>query len=86
MNFAFTVGDLTKKSPFNLQGCDARSKFAHRFRLVGSSGNKEVKQPRREGHKFAYLTMKNSRFARFACAFFIFGHLAPVLVLFHDLK
>ena len=35
-------------------------------------------QPRRqrqqERHKFAYLTVKNNRFARFARAFFIFGH------------
>ena len=37
---------------------------------------RELKQPRRrrqqEPHKFAYLTMKNSIFARFARAFFIF--------------
>ena len=36
----------------------------------------KLKQPRRrqqqEPHKFAYLTMKNSIFARFARAFFIF--------------
>ena len=46
---------------------------------------RELKQPRRrrqqERHKFAYLTMKNSTFARFARAFFIFGHLADVLDL-----
>ena len=46
---------------------------------------RELKQPRRrrqpERHKFAYLTMKNSTFARFACAFFIYGHLADVLDL-----
>ena len=38
--------------------------------------NRELKQPRRrrqqKPHKFAYLTMKNSIFARFARAFFIF--------------
>ena len=37
---------------------------------------KELKQPRRrrqqKPHKFAYLTMKNSIFACFASAFFIF--------------
>ena len=37
---------------------------------------RELKQPRRQrkrkSHKFAYLTMKNSIFARFARAFFIF--------------
>ena len=42
-------------------------------------------QPRRrrqeERHKFAYLKVKNNRFARFARAFFIFGHFADVLVL-----
>ena len=38
--------------------------------------NRELKQPRRQRkrkpHKCAYLTMKNSIFARFARAFFIF--------------
>ena len=47
--------------------------------------SRELKQPRRrrqqERHNFAYLTMKNSTFARFARAFFIFGHLADVLDL-----
>ena len=47
--------------------------------------NRELKQPRRrqqqERHKFAYLTMKNSIFARFARAYFIFWHFADVLVL-----
>ena len=46
--------------------------------------NRELKQPRRrqqERHKFSYLIMKNSTFARFARAFFIFGHLADVLDL-----
>ena len=37
---------------------------------------RELKQPRRrrqqKPHKFAYLTMKNSIFARFARAYFIF--------------
>ena len=46
----------------------------------------EFKEPRRrqqqERHKFAYLTMKNNSFARFARAFFIFGHFEDVLVLY----
>ena len=46
---------------------------------------RELKQPRRrrqeKPHKFAYLTMKNSIFARFARAFFIFWHFEDVLVL-----
>ena len=46
---------------------------------------REFTQPRQqwqqERHKFAYLTVKNNRFARFARAFFIFGHSADVLVL-----
>ena len=45
----------------------------------------ELKQPRRrqqqKSHKFAYLTMKNSIFARFARAYFIFWHFEDVLVL-----
>ena len=47
--------------------------------------SRELKQPRRQRkrkpHKFAYLTMKNSTFARFARAFFIFWHFEDVLVL-----
>ena len=47
--------------------------------------NRELKQPRRwqqhKPHKFAYLTTKNSIFARFARAFFIFWHFADVRVL-----
>ena len=47
--------------------------------------NRELKQPRRrrqqKPHKFAYLTMKNNSFARFARAFFIFWHFRDVLVL-----
>ena len=47
--------------------------------------NRELKQPRRrrqqKPHKFAYLTMKISIFARFARAFFIFWHFEDVLVL-----
>ena len=52
---------------------------------IWKPGFRELKQPRRpqqqERHKFAYLTMKNNSFAHFARAFFIFGHLADVLVL-----
>ena len=44
-----------------------------------------LKQPRRrlqqKPHKFAYLTMKNSIFARFARALFIFWHFVDVFVL-----
>ena len=32
-------------------------------------------------HKFAYLTMKNNSIARFARAFFMFGHFVEVIVL-----
>ena len=46
---------------------------------------RELKQPRRrqqqKRHKFAYLTMKNSIFARFARAFFLFCHFVDVLVV-----
>ena len=47
-----------------------------------SNDSRELNQPRRrrqqDRHKFAYLTMKNSSFAR---ALFIFGHFEDVLVL-----
>ena len=46
---------------------------------------RELKQPRlrrqQKPHKFAYLTMKKSVFARFARAFSIFWHFVDVLVL-----
>ena len=46
---------------------------------------RELKQPRRrrqqKPHKFAYLTMKYSIFARFTRAFFIFWHFVDFLVL-----
>ena len=56
-------------------------------------GSRELKQPRRrrqqESQKFAYLTVKNNNFTRFARAFFSFAraffsfaHLVDVLVLF----
>ena len=52
---------------------------------VESWRNRELKQPRRrrqqKPYKFAYLTMKNSIFARFTRSFFIFWHFEDVLVL-----
>ena len=74
--------EVCKTIVFHYQIC----KFATFF-LPSSSWllNRELKQPRRrrqqERHNFAYLTMKNSTFARFARAVFIFGHLADVLDL-----
>ena len=54
--------------------------FAH-----STNHTRELKQPWRrpqqKRHKFAYLTMKNNSFARFARAFLIFVHFADVLVL-----
>ena len=50
-----------------------------------TSSNRELKQPRRrrqqKPHKFAYLTMKDIIFPRFARAVFIFWHFVDVLVL-----
>ena len=50
--------------------------FSPKFRFRRAADNRELKQLRRrqqqERHKFAYLTMKNSIFARFARAVFIF--------------
>ena len=68
--------------------CKSRSSgddFSPKFRFRRAADNRELKQLRRrrqqERHKFAYLTMKNSIFARFARAFFIFWHFEDVLVL-----
>ena len=66
---------------------DGRCKYGRRevwreWRPFGVKN--EIKQPRRrrqqKPHKFAYLTMKNSIFGRFARAFFFFWHF-DVLVL-----
>ena len=55
------------------------------FTLPRPQLNRELKQPRRRRqqnpHKFAYLTIENSIFARFARAYFIFWHFEDVLVL-----
>ena len=47
------------------------------FEKIARRFIRELKQPRRrrrqqKPHKFAYLTMKNSNFARYARAFFTF--------------
>ena len=66
---------------FDNCACALVQTISLRFRAI----NRELKQPGRrrqqERHKFAYLTMKNSTFARSERAFFIFGHLADVLDL-----
>ena len=51
--------------------------FAFTIRELTQPGRRRQQKP----HKFAYLTMKNSIFARFARAFFIFWHFVDVLVL-----
>ena len=48
--------------------------------ILGSLSNHDD-DGNKKTHKFAYLTMKNSIFARFARAFFIFWHFEDVLVL-----
>ena len=65
---------------------DQRLVFSGTYVYVAKpANNREFTQPRRrrqqERHKFAYLTVKDNRFARFARAVFIFGHSADVLVL-----
>ena len=48
--------------------------------IVGSLSNHDD-AGNKKPHKFAYLTVKNSIFARFARAYLIFWHFADVLVL-----
>ena len=74
-------------------GCvkDCRTNFTTFSAMTTQSNNRELKQPRRrrqqKPHKFAYLTMKNSIFARFARAFFIFWHFEDVNSRsFYDVK
>ena len=65
-------------SAVQLTNCPPRPKFVNREPLPYV--RKKGRRPQ-ERQKFAYLTMKNKRFARFARAFFIFGHFADVVVL-----
>ena len=62
-----------------------RCRWRCRRQILSSLVPTELKQPRRRRlqkvHKFAYLTMKTSIFARFARAFFILWHFEDVLVL-----
>ena len=63
--------------------CELINNYSMKPRWIRDS--RELTQPRRrrqqKRHKFAYLTVKNNSFARFARAVFIFGHVADVLVL-----
>ena len=82
-----------KKEGLNIRSAIAVSYyFCYRTRcclrsVLPGCNNRKLKQPVRrrqqKPHKFAYLTMKNSIFARFARAcFFFFWHFVDVLVLF----
>ena len=76
-------------NPTNCFGSTFKSKYKAKFLFSQLLRVRwlirELKQPRRRRqqrpHKFAYLTMKNSNFARFARAFFIFWHFEDFLVL-----
>ena len=76
------------------QACSRCGKHSSTVPCPSPSWNcviRELKQPpprrQQERHEFAYLTMKNNRFASFARAFFIFGHFADVLVLsWHEMS
>ena len=72
------------KSASSAKNLTKDCKFAGKS-FTSNKNNRELKKPRRRRqqspHKFAYLTLKNSIFARFARAFFIFWHFEDVLVL-----
>jgi len=59
--------------------------FYFSSKIEKNKGDRDFKQPRRrrqqKPYKFAYLTMENSIFARFARAFFTFLHFEDFLVL-----
>ena len=70
-DYTATVCSLTKHSP------SVGLSFKQLLKSTEPGAvSRELKQPRRQRqkdpHKFAYLTMKNKSFARFARAFFIF--------------
>ena len=76
-----TLGSLSKHDGEGSENVIWKCNFA----FLQSIFKRELKQPRRrrqqKPHKFAYLKMKNSIFARFGRAFFIFWHFEDVLVL-----
>ena len=80
---AGTVSLRPKISPF--YRCTDSLRQNLRRQLLSNRSIRELRQPRRrrqqKPHKFAYLTMKNRIFARFARAFFSFWHFEDVLVL-----
>ena len=80
---AFIDCIFSNRTAIHLSVTNERKKNKQHRRAV--QHNRELKQPLRrpqqERYKFAYLTMRNNSFGRFARAFFIFGHLADVLVL-----
>ena len=64
---------LILKNILNNDSVELKTNFALAAKsTVTGIDNRELKQPRwqQKPHKFAYLTMKNSIFARFARAFF----------------
>ena len=61
------------KNILNNDSVELKTNFALAFKsTVTGIDNRELKQPRwrQKPHKFTYLTMENSIFARFARAFF----------------
>ena len=73
-----------KSSPF-VYFCvfhSLKERFSRQPLTIGSRALKQLRRRRQQKpDKFAYLTMKNRIFARFARAFFIFWHFEDVLVL-----
>ena len=76
---------LSDSSVFFLSYTILKRPIALAWKVYHVVNNRELKQPRRrrqqKPHEFAYLTIKNSIFARLARAFFIFWHFEDVLVL-----
>ena len=81
VNPAFSVLTSTALLPVHLQHALSTIKDTWK----NWSNNRQLKQPRRPRQqkppKFAYLAIKNSIFARFARAVFIYRHFVDVLVL-----
>ena len=77
------LGDLPLKFSLKYLQLLLSLTFIGKFRLLRVY--RELRQPRRrrrqERHKFTYLTMRNSSFARFARVIFIFAHFIAVLFL-----
>ena len=79
--WSWLIKSIPKSKTFLLSDSSVAFWCFQEYHSVTSRSIRELKQRQQKPHKFAYRTMKNIIFARFARAFFIFWHFEDVLVL-----